>query len=215
MRTRTALLSLIALAAIGCRGQVSGDPPIHIVPNMDWQAKITAQDRFEFEYWTDKRGMRKPPEHTVARGSLSDDALVTYNQGTEANPNYVTSNPLTRNLDNLQEGQKWFNITCSVCHGKSARGGGRAPATSDQAHGLVGRRWPVVIPSLVDDGPFVRDPSGGIPSPHEASYEDGRLFDVITNGKGTMPAYAHMITPERRWQIIHYIRALQHQARNP
>ncbi len=43
---------------------------------------------------------------------------------------------------------------------------------------------------------------------------DGQIFEVITDGKSTMPSYAHMISAEDRWAIIHYIRALQHQALN-
>jgi mono/diheme cytochrome c family protein len=42
-----------------------------------------------------------------------------------------------------------------------------------------------------------------------ANLTDGELYDVIANGKGTMPAYGARISPEDRWAIVHYIRALQ------
>jgi mono/diheme cytochrome c family protein len=35
------------------------------------------------------------------------------------------------------------------------------------------------------------------------------FYDVMTNGFGAMPSYAEVLTPEDRWKIIAYIRALQ------
>jgi len=37
----------------------------------------------------------------------------------------------------------------------------------------------------------------------------GHFFSVMTNGYGTMYSYASRITPEDRWKIAAYIRALQ------
>ena len=37
----------------------------------------------------------------------------------------------------------------------------------------------------------------------------GHFFDVMTNGFGSMYSYASRITPEDRWRIVAYIRALQ------
>jgi hypothetical protein len=37
----------------------------------------------------------------------------------------------------------------------------------------------------------------------------GHFFDVMTNGFGTMYSYADRITPQDRWAIVAYIRALQ------
>jgi hypothetical protein len=37
----------------------------------------------------------------------------------------------------------------------------------------------------------------------------GHFFDVITNGSGTMYSYAARVSPEDRWRIAAYIRALQ------
>jgi len=38
---------------------------------------------------------------------------------------------------------------------------------------------------------------------------DGYIFDVITNGKGLMLPLNDRITPEERWAIVLYVRALQ------
>ncbi|MEZ4678550.1 MAG: cytochrome c [Caldilineaceae bacterium] len=37
----------------------------------------------------------------------------------------------------------------------------------------------------------------------------GYIFDVITNGFGSMYSYGDRVPPEDRWAIIAYIRALQ------
>jgi mono/diheme cytochrome c family protein len=37
----------------------------------------------------------------------------------------------------------------------------------------------------------------------------GHFFDVVTNGFGAMPSYSDQITPQDRWAIVAYIRALQ------
>jgi hypothetical protein len=41
------------------------------------------------------------------------------------------------------------------------------------------------------------------------SAPDGHFFDVMTNGFGAMPSYAHQIPVRDRWAITAYIRALQ------
>ena len=38
---------------------------------------------------------------------------------------------------------------------------------------------------------------------------DGELFNTITNGIRTMPAYGPQIPVEDRWAIVAYVRALQ------
>ena len=50
------------------------------------------------------------------------------------------------------------------------------------------------------------------PSLHEQRLRDapvGHFFDVITNGYGVMYPYASRVSPDDRWAIAAYIRALQ------
>jgi hypothetical protein len=42
-----------------------------------------------------------------------------------------------------------------------------------------------------------------------ATYPDGRIFDVITHGKGMMGGYGANIPVRDRWAIIAYVRTLQ------
>ena len=84
----------------------------------------------------------------------------------------------------LKRGQERFNIYCAPCHSPLGDGDGMVP-----------RRG----------------------FPHPPSYHDERLrqapdrhfYDVMTNGYGIMYSYADRVTPEDRWAIVAYIRALQ------
>jgi mono/diheme cytochrome c family protein len=50
------------------------------------------------------------------------------------------------------------------------------------------------------------------PSNHDPrirALDDGELFNTITAGKNTMQSYADKLTPEDRWAVVAYVRALQ------
>ncbi|MFA6571507.1 MAG: quinol:electron acceptor oxidoreductase subunit ActD [Bacteroidota bacterium] len=92
-------------------------------------------------------------------------------------------NPVSVTKENLALGQKKFLTFCSPCHGNFAKGDGR-----------LNNLFPVP-PSLHSDK--VR------------TWTDGRIFHVITEGQNLMPSYATQVTPEERWAIVLYVRALQ------
>jgi hypothetical protein len=55
---------------------------------------------------------------------------------------------------------------------------------------------------------FARKP----PSYHDPRLQKaplGYFYDVMTNGFGIMPDYASQISPQDRWNVVAYIRALQ------
>ena len=43
-------------------------------------------------------------------------------------------------------------------------------------------------------------------------FADGDIFNVITNGRRTMPPYHFQVVAADRWAIIAYVRALQRAA---
>ena len=86
----------------------------------------------------------------------------------------------------LERGRDRFQIYCVVCHGFTG-----------EADGMIVRRGFRKPPSYYED----RLQEGTTPAAH--------FFDVITNGWGAMPDYSAQISPEDRWKIIAYIRALQ------
>lgn len=177
-----AAAALVLLAFAGCRGMESSRPPVHIVPNMDWQEKFDPQEANPF--FADGRSMRMPVAGTVARGFLRAD--VAFNTGRSESGAYVAANPapLTREL--LLRGQQRYNIYCAVCHGKAGDGQG-----------------------IIMTGQYGYTPA---PSYHEdrlRAVEDGYVFHVIANGVRSMPGYAQQVPVADRWAIVAYIRALQ------
>ena len=90
--------------------------------------------------------------------------------------------PLTMQL--LERGRERFGIYCEPCHSPLGDG-----------DGMVARRG------------FPHPPSYHIARLRSAP--DRHFYDVMTNGYGVMYSYADRVTPEDRWAIVAYIRALQ------
>lgn len=83
------------------------------------------------------------------------------------------------------EGDKYFGVDCSMCHGAS----GRKPTDNG--------RW--MYPRAIDLG-----------SAGTQSYSDRELFWVVKNGirLSGMPAFGKMETDEHIWDLVEYIRTL-------
>ena len=142
-----------------------------------------ASSRFaESDFYTDLRSARPPVEGTVARGQLHEDTYL-YTGKIGDNPGDYMPFPVTEEL--LARGQQRYNIYCAPCHSRVGDGNGVIPS----------RGFPRKPPS------YHTDRLRKVPL--------GYLFDVITNGFGSMPDYASQIPPRDRWAIVAYIRALQ------
>jgi mono/diheme cytochrome c family protein len=168
-----------ALLLTGCAGQTTRQPPVYVFPDMRFQERYDPQERSTF--FADRRASRTPVPGTVARGRLKEDD--PFFSGV-LNNQYVGRNPLKIDANLMQTGQRRFNTYCSPCHDRTGQG-----------RGLVGQRA-VWIPTNL----------------HEArvkSFNDGEIFNVITNGRRTMPAYRYQVTEADRWAIVAYVRALQ------
>ena len=183
-----------ALAAVAaCRGSVSEDPPIHIIPDMDWQDKYQAQG--ESAFFADGRSMRAEVDGTVARGSLKDDA--EYFQGKGADGKFVARLPTGKvqaalkvdSLDKLMaRGQQRYNIYCTPCHDQSGSGRGLVSKAVREAG----------YPNVAN-----------LATEHAIGLPDGELYDIVSNGVRTMPAYGHQVPEADRWAIVAWLRVLQ------
>ncbi len=135
----------------------------------------------ESRFFADGSGARVPPAHTVARGQLRDDDA--FHTGL-IDGHLVAELPVPLSAELLARGRERFNIYCAVCHGRTG-----------EADGMIVQR--------------------GFPKPptlHETRLREapiGHFFDVMTNGFGVMYPYAARVTPQDRWAIAAYIRALQ------
>jgi mono/diheme cytochrome c family protein len=123
--------------------------------------------------------MRHPVEGTVARGSLKMAAFVE--AGRDRNNNTF---PFPVTAEVLARGQERYNISCAPCHSRLGDG-----------QGMIVQRGFRRPPSFHDER-LRQSPAG-------------HFYDVITNGFGAMSSYADQLSPEDRWKVIAYIRALQ------
>ncbi len=133
------------------------------------------------DFFADGRSARQPVAGTVARGELRiDEHLYTG----KVDGKLVDTFPFPISANDILRGQERYNIYCSPCHDYTGSGRGM----------IVMRGFPP-------------PPSYHIDRLRQAPV--GHLFDVMTNGYGAMYSYASRITPEDRWRITAYIRALQ------
>lgn len=113
---------------------------------------------------------------------LSADGRDLLSSGTPAAADL--NNPLPVSEALLRRGRERFDIYCAPCHSRLGDG-----------DGMVVRRGFPAPPS------YHSERLRGAPDSH--------FYQVITDGYGAMYAYADRITPNDRWAIVAYIRALQ------
>jgi|SRR5271165_1066094 len=184
MRWAAAALALAGVLSVtSCAGSTSREPQIQIFNDMRQQPKFQPQSPADFAPFADGRSERRPVAGTIPRGQFEGSDEVFYTG--VSNGNYITANPLKITPQVMELGQMRFNTYCRPCHGGLANG-----------KGIVGVRTPTwIASSLIDD--------------RVVAFVDGDIFDVITHGRRSMPAYRYQITANDRWAIIAYVRALQ------
>ncbi|UCC29387.1 MAG: cytochrome c [Phycisphaerales bacterium] len=182
-----ALMALIPPVLIArARAVRSGRPRVHIIRDMDNQPKRKAQQLNPL--FADHRAMRRPVPGTVARGELRDDDHLYRGK---VGGKWTTTYPVDITGVSIRRGQERFNIFCAPCHGLDGAGSG---SVSVRALSLQEGTW---IPPLSFHQEQVRERALG------------HVFNTITNGIRTMPAYGPQIPTEDRWLIVSYVRALQ------
>ncbi|MDP0501788.1 MAG: cytochrome c [Verrucomicrobiota bacterium JB022] len=148
--------------------------------NMGDQQKVEAYERAD--NLPGEFAAQPPPEGTVPHdGPWADRPFVT---GKGADGRYLDRMPLEVTEATLEAGEELYHVHCVVCHGPAGYG-----------DGIVVRRG---FPTATN---FHLDRLRVAP--------DGYLFDVITNGYGAMLPYGGRVSPEERWEIVAFVRALQ------
>ena len=187
-------LALIARA----RALRSSKPRVHIFQGMDEQAKY--KDQATNALFKDRRSMRPRIPGTVARGALRDDdhyyrGQVQVDGKGQWAPRFPDQVEVTEAL--VLRGKERFEIACATCHGLGGDGDGPVAVRAEK---LDAAQWGWIPPlSLHSD--TVRERTVGF------------LYNVITNGIRTMPAYGPQVTVADRWAIVAYLRALQFSRR--
>lgn len=180
---KSRILILLTLALSGCALRPGVDaPPLQVHPDMDHQLKFKAQSASTF--FADGRSNRMPVPGTIAHGALKeDDGMFT---GKDSAGNLIKTSPIAITEAVMKRGQERFNINCSPCHGRMAEGNG-----------------------IVKTRSFGALNPANLTQQRIREAQDGYIFDVITNGIRTMQPLAAQITPQDRWAIVAYVRALQ------
>jgi mono/diheme cytochrome c family protein len=125
------------------------------------------------------------PANTVARGAPAqgDPMFTGFRNGQP-----VEKIPLRVTALLLARGRERFDIYCAVCHGEDGYG-----------QGIVVRRGFPAPPSYHDE--------------RLRQAPDGHFYDVMTRGYGVMLPLADRLTPDDRWAVVAYVRALQRSQR--
>lgn len=197
------IFAVLIMGILGFRGNKFRDTPLEIFPDMDHNDRVNSQTTSDF--FADGVGSRQPVPGTIVHAADESIYPIEYSAGREGyyyqgkfGDFYGKGMPAELKLtaDNadafLARGQERYGIYCAVCHGESGDGAG---VTSK--YGIAG------IANL------------HAPNFSAADYPDGRLFDVISNGKGNMSGYGYNIPVNDRWAIVAYIRAMQNAKNIP
>ncbi len=198
----TFFLAVLTLSVLGFRGTRSTRPPLELFPDMDHQAHLKPQA--ESAFFVDGRADRPIPPDTVAYGFApiehklgEDDANLAANdglyRGKAADGSWLKTFPASVTVDAklLARGQDRFTIYCAPCHG--ALGDGQ---------GITKQYGMTTTPTYFDE--------------RRVKLTVGELFNTITvgslptpEGKRNMLPYADKLSPEDRWAVVAYVRALQ------
>ncbi|MHB8974182.1 MAG: quinol:electron acceptor oxidoreductase subunit ActD [Pirellulaceae bacterium] len=168
----------------------SDTPRVHPVRDMDFQPKFKPQAATLL--FANSQAMRPQVPGTIAYGDLRDDDHFYLGL---VGQDFATTFPAQFQkvtMDGMKRGRERFRIYCAPCHGLAGEGDG---ITSERAL------------ARADSPGWVRPLS--LHSQGVREQPVGKIFNTITNGIRTMPAYASQIAPGDRWAIIVYVLALQ------
>lgn len=131
----------------------------------------------------DGRSARVPVPGTVPySGDTSPNAP---NQtGVDEAGNLLEGFPVEVDAELVQLGQERYEIFCTPCHGATGEGNGKATQFG-----------------------FPKPPSLLATAARELT--TGQVFQIITEGRGTMFPYGYRVGPDERWAVIAYMRAMQ------
>lgn len=183
----TLFVCVLLVSILGFRGAKFTSPPIDLFPewafpSMENQPKLRPQS--ESKFFADGRSDRTPVARTVARGMLREDDHLYL--GKLADGAFAPGMParLAVDLKFIERGQDRYQIYCTPCHGALGDG-----------NGMTKRYGMGATPTYHD--------------PRLRTMPDGEIYHTITAGKNTMLSYADKLTPEDRWAVVAYVRALQ------
>jgi hypothetical protein len=131
--------------------------------------------------FADGRSVRPQVANTVARNQVHENEYFYTGM---VNGKEGDGLPFALTPEVMERGQERYNIYCTPCHSRVGNGAGM----------IVQRGY---------------RPAGDFHTDRLRNAPLGHFYYVMTNGYGAMPDYAAQLTPEDRWAVVAYIRALQ------
>jgi mono/diheme cytochrome c family protein len=189
-----AFVVVLLLSVMGFRGSFSTRPPIEVFPDMDHQAKYKPQATSKF--FADGRADRPIPAGAVPFGRSArqaDPAFLKaddfHYDGKLPDGTFGRGFPAALEVTGafVERGQNRYQIYCAPCHGTLGDGNGIT-----KSYGML------TTPTYHDD--------------RLRGMAEGEIFNTITHGKNTMMSYADKLSPDDRWAVVAYVRALQRAA---
>lgn len=192
-------LSMLVLTMASCGGDPNS-PGMEYMPDMYRSPAVEAyvdygQDPYHFseekaQQQRNTQSAKLPPVGTIPfSGDASKAAFnMPYpypdnNEGYEA-AGLGLKSPIAMTEATVEQGKVLYGKFCTHCHGEKGEG----------------------------DGAVVNN--GGHPPPgsYTAALKDlpeGKIFHVITYGKGMMGSHASQVNKEERWMLVQYVKYLQ------
>ena len=106
----------------------------------------------------------------------------------------IAMNPFPITADGLKKGKELWTIFCGICHGTKCAGNGYLVSEDNP-----NSKYPAQPANLLLDT--------------FANGNNGRIYHAIMYGKNVMGNYADKLSYSERWQVIHYIRSCQAEAK--
>lgn len=141
----------------------------------------------ESDFFADGLSSRPNVPGTVA----TEDVGLTrpVRTGYDSNGKLVREIPMAVTKELIARGKERYQIFCTHCHGAVGDG-----------EGMIAQR-----------GLTLAQPVASYHTDRLRELPDGHIFDVITNGFGTMYPFSDRLPdPNDRWAIVAYIRTLQY-----
>ena len=171
------------------RGQLDQQDPFYLgydpmkVTSTDTEKQIYVSTVDSVANVSALAGAVQPPAGTPAAGTPAAGAPPVLP--------FLEKLPIEATEENIKLGKTKYEIYCSACHGYSGYGDG---LVSKRAASLAQDTW--TPPSSLHLDRIQKQPVG-------------QIFHTISKGQGKMASYASSITPQERWSIVLYVRALQ------
>lgn len=180
----------------------SDKPRFQIIQDMDNQEKFKKQQAHPL--FADGRADRPRVANAIARQDVQALGKNPHFFDGRVNGEFATTFPTTDGIGKpfevtyelLERGKQRYGIYCAPCHGLSGRG-----------DGMVSRHAQVLVELGTSNTQWVAPTS--VYDPTVTARSVGHLFNTITQGIRTMPAYGDQIPPADRWALVAYIRALE------